>query len=100
MSENDSAPAAPSGRKSIVSRLASVLSSHAHLTLAIVVVLVVIIIGMFIYYHGLLFLGPYAKAGFKSGSAARRKKAEGDEDEESAKADPETEKLIATINGR
>ena len=48
MSDNAPAASAPAPRKSFVGRMASVLSSHAHLTLAIVVVLIVIIIGMFI----------------------------------------------------
>jgi hypothetical protein len=96
MSDTASAPARAAPAKSIVTRMTSFLAGHAHMTLAIIIVLIVLVIGLFVYYHGLLFLGPYAsaKAGFKS---KERKK---DADEDAAKADPETEKLIATINGR
>ena len=69
------------------------------MALAVIVVLVILVIGLYVYYHGLLFLGPYAKAGGK-GSRGRKKKDGGSDggDGSEERADPETERLIDSIN--
>lgn len=87
-------------KKSVVAKLASAVAGHAYMSLAVIVVLVILIIGMYVYYHGLLFLGPYAsrKAGFKSKSKGKKGKDKDSDDEDDVKGDPETEKLIQSIN--
>jgi hypothetical protein len=93
-------PGAP--RKSFVARLAASVASHAYMSLAIIVVLVILVIGVYVYYHGFLFLGPYA--GRRPGRPAshRKKRAEAGADEGAGDADdrgdPETERLIESIN--
>lgn len=89
-------PAAP--KKSFVAKMASAVASHAYLSLAVIVVLVILVIGLYVYYHGFLFLGPYASGG-KGGFRSKKKKDEGGGDPGSdEKGDPETERLIDTIN--
>ncbi len=83
-------------RKSFVAKMASSIASHAYMSLAIIIVLAIVIVAMFVYYHGLFFLGPYAKG---AGPRARRKKEAADDQPASEDAaDPETERLIDSIN--
>jgi len=97
------APAARGpGKKSIVAKLATSVAGHAYASLAIIVVLLILVIGLYVYYHGLFFLGPYASA--KKGGFRPKKKKGGDDSSAedapgpSAKGDPETERLIDSIN--
>jgi hypothetical protein len=95
------AAARPGGaKKTFVAKLAGAVADHSYMSLAIIVVLVVLVIGAYIYYHGLLFLGPYAspgKSGFRSAKGGKRK----DPDAEGGdQGDPETERLIDSINSR
>lgn len=91
------APGAP-GKKSFVAKLATSVAGHAYMSLAIIIVLLILVIGLYVYYHGLFFLGPYASAK-KGGFRSKKKKDPGDESSaEEAKGDPETERLIDSIN--
>ena len=97
------APAAPVS-KSFVAKAAASVAGHPYASLAIIVVLVIVVIGVFVYYRGLLFLGPYADSARISrsakGAASKTKRKTSDDDDESGddKGDPETEKLINAIN--
>lgn len=93
--------AAPS--KSFVAKLAGAVASHAYMSLAIIIVLTILVLAIYVYYHGLLFLGPYAS---KSGGDRRSKKkkeggflAETDAGtvDDSPSGDAETERLIESI---
>jgi hypothetical protein len=93
---------AASAKKAPIAKMAGIVAKHAYMSLAIIIVLVILVLGMHIYYHGFLFLGPYAKpskGGFRSAKSNKRKGAD-DADAESQKGDPETERLIDSINSR
>jgi hypothetical protein len=82
-------PGAP--KKALASRLAGAVASHAYASLALIIVLVILVVGLYTYYHGILFLGPYAKGG-------KGKKKDKASDEGEVSGDPETERLIDSIN--
>jgi len=91
---------APS-KKPFFGRLAAGIAGHPYLALAAIIVLTLLVVGIYAYYHGIFFLGPYAPpSGASRASGARGKKkdraaaAAGDE----AQGDPETERLIDSIN--
>jgi hypothetical protein len=106
------AGAAPAPKKSLFTRLADTVAGSPKMSLTIIIVLVILLIGGYIYYHGLWFLGPYAhgrpaRAGLKRknsdpalggaeepGGGAADKGLPADKDE----GDPETERLIKSIN--
>jgi len=89
--------AAAAPKKSFVAKLAASVAGHAYMSLAIIIVLLILVIGLYVYYHGLFFLGPYAST--KGGPRPKKKKDSGDESgAEDAKGDPETERLIDSIN--
>jgi hypothetical protein len=94
-------PAGPA-KKTLVAKMAGAVAGHAYMSLAIIVVLVILVIGIYVYYHGLLFLGPYAKhgkGGFRTAKGGKRKDPD-DADPAAEKGDPETERLIDSINSR
>jgi hypothetical protein len=86
-------PPPPAARGSLAARLAGAVASHAYMALAMIIVLVIVVIGMYVYYHGLFFLGPYVG---KKKMAAKGSVAGASDD---PPADPETESLINSING-
>lgn len=97
------APATPAVSKSFVAKAAGAIASHSYASLAVIVVLVIVVIGMFVYYRGLWFLGPYAECaqlskGSKGAAAKSKRKASDDDESGDEKGDPETEKLINAIN--
>ncbi len=75
---------------SFISTCAHAVGNNAYISLAVMVVLVIVVMGMWVYYHGLFGLGPYA-----SSSPAKGKKAATDSGDD---PDSETERLIKTIN--
>jgi hypothetical protein len=87
MSEQQAAD--PSAKGSLISSCANALKNNAYISLAVMVVLVIIVIGMWVYYHGIFGLGPYA-----SGAPPKGKKSSDGDDE----PDSETERLIKSIN--
>ena len=88
-------PGPPPPKKPLAGRLAAAVARHSFLSLAVIVVLVVLTIGLYVYYHGFLVLGPYATPAGKG----RSKKADGSRAEGGPAGDEETERLIDTING-
>jgi len=85
-------PAGPAaGAKTLVTRLTAAVAGHARFSLAVIIVLLITTIGVYVYYHGLFFLGPFSKGG-----RAPREKSDAGSGE--AKGDPETDRLIETIN--
>jgi hypothetical protein len=89
MADASQSAATPAPKGSFVSSCADAVAGNAYLSLAVMVVLTVLLIGLWVYYHGIFGLGPYA-----SGSPKPGKKASDANDD----ADPETERLIKTIN--
>lgn len=83
--------------KALAGRLAAGVARHAHLSLALIVVLAVLVVGMYVYYHGVSVLGPYAGRRKAAGGAGRAGAAA---DPDGADGDPETERLIESINGQ
>jgi hypothetical protein len=82
----------PGPQAGIVARLAATVARHSYAALAAIVALTIIVAALFVYYRGVLFLGPYAKpAGAGSGAGAGAGGA-------AAAGDAETERLIDTIN--
>lgn len=77
-------------KKPFVARLAAAVAGHAYWSLAAIIVLTLLVVGLYVYYHGFFFLGPYAHK--PKGGRAKK----GGEDE--AQGDPETERLIDSIN--
>jgi hypothetical protein len=67
------------------------------MALAVVVVLLILVIGLYVYYHGFLFLGPYAKCAPRRGKA-KKDSGGGGGDASDDRGDPETERLIEAIN--
>lgn len=105
-----SAPAAASAtsqeKSGFIGKWAGWCSRHGGLSFAIIVILVVLVIVMFIYYNGYFGLGQGRGSRFlKGASGSGRKKKEsarntaqaGGDDE--GRGDPETERLIDSING-
>jgi hypothetical protein len=99
-----SRPIAVPAKKSFIAKLAGAVSNHAYLSLAVIVVLLIIVIGLVVYYRGLLFLGPYAPGARRGKGPHKKKKDEGGAEGGAsgsgpdAQGDPETEKLIDSIN--
>lgn len=93
MDQQQATPPAPqtpqAGRRSFTARLTGGIANHAGAALAVIVVLIILVVGLYVYYHGLFFLGPYARGG----RGAKGAKGAADE-----AGDPETEKLISAIN--
>jgi hypothetical protein len=88
---------ATSPKKPLAARLAGAVANHAYASLAIIIVLLILVIGLVVYYRGFLFLGPYA--GKRAGARGSRRKDPGpDEGGADDKGDPETERLIESIN--
>jgi hypothetical protein len=88
-------------KKSLVAKLAASVAGHAYMSLALIIVLLILVIGLYVYYHGLFFLGPYASAQRSTKGGAKKKGSSGASDETDtgdAKGDPETERLIDSIN--
>jgi hypothetical protein len=82
-------------KRSFMSRMTGAVAAHASMALAAIAVLAVMLVATIVYYRGLLFLGPYAgRAGFAAGATA----AAGAAPPAAAKGDPETERLIDSIN--
>jgi len=92
-------PAGPV-KKSLVTKMAGTVASHAHASLALIIVLTVLLIGVYVYYHGLLFLGPYARPRKSRASKKRKDDDDADQGAQEQKGDPETERLIDSINSR
>lgn len=98
-------PSSPKS-KGLFGRLSRACATNASVCLALIIVLITIIVVMYVYYHGLFGLGPYASV--KMAKKSGRKKKSGftsDEDTEGGqasdgKADAETERLIDTINSQ
>jgi len=85
-----------SPKKSLVGRLAAAVAGHAYLALAAIIVLTLLVIGLYVYYHGLFFLGPYAAPPPKG--RAKKKDRDSGAGADEAQGDPETERLIDSIN--
>jgi hypothetical protein len=91
------APAPP--KKGLMTRFSGMVANHPSAAFGVIVVLAVLVVATLVYYRGLAFLGPFAgRSGFAAavggaaGAAARPAAAD------AAKADPETERLIESIN--
>jgi putative methionine-R-sulfoxide reductase with GAF domain len=80
-------------KTTFVAKMAGAVAAHARMSLAVIVVLAALVIGIYVYYHGILWLGPYAGRG---GRAAKAKRKAADAEP----GDPETERLIDSINRR
>jgi hypothetical protein len=87
--------------------MARFVAARSYMSLAVIVVLLILVIGGYIYYHGLFMFGPYAAgrtSARKGGTTSKRKRgtAAADTPAEDAlddsTADPETERLIESIN--
>lgn len=71
------------------------------MALAVIVVLLMLVIGEYIYYHGIFALGPYASARGPTRTASKRKRKASSSAsalDAASEADPETERLIESIN--
>jgi hypothetical protein len=90
--------AVPAPKKSFVARLAAGVAAHAYLSLAVIVVLLVVAIGLYVYYHGLWVLGPWARPRGKGRRRAPEAAAEAEPAD--GAGDAETERLIDSINHR
>jgi hypothetical protein len=95
----------PAPKKPLVAKLAARVAAHAYMSLAIIIVLLILVFGLVVYYRGLWFLGPYAAGALRGKKGARGKKKDqgGGEGAPGAlgsdeKGDPETERLIDSIN--
>lgn len=98
----------PSRKWCLTSKLAGAVAGHAQAALALIVVLAVLVVGLYVYYHGVWVLGPYAAASVAAGAAggsggSPKRKAAAKAVKAAAKApadedDPETERLIDAIN--
>jgi hypothetical protein len=87
-------------KKSFIGKLAGSVAAHAYLSLAIIIVLLILVLGLVVYYRGFLFLGPYASS-TRGHKPTRKRKESGDASGVAADeppGDPETEKLIESIN--
>lgn len=98
-------PSATKAKGGVIGKLSRTCAANATLCLALIVILIIIIIVMYVYYHGLFGLGPYSEAKtVKKGGGRKRKSGFNDDEPGSAasddKADPETERLIDTINSQ
>lgn len=80
-------------KMSIMDNIKGQISSKPMFALAIIIVLTILLIGVIVYYHGILFLGPYANSKPATSKVASTKRATDDET-----SDPETDKLINSIN--
>ena len=84
----------PAPRQTMVAKMVAKVASNASASLAVIAVLMVLVVGMYVYYHGFLFLGPYAKRAAKRGAKGPEKSADQDDKD----GDSETERLIESIN--
>lgn len=103
---------ASAGKKSLVAKAAGAVGRNPHAALAAIVVLTLLVVALYVYYHGLFHLGPFASAAPASSSSAGRgktgsRKPDSGDTGASSKpdgapdaGDPETERLIAAINGK
>ena len=87
-------------RPALVARMVAKVAANPCTSLAIIAVLTILVVGLYVYYQGFMFLGPYAPRVTKRGARGAEKGAEKDSaaDKDSAKGDPETERLIESIN--
>ena len=108
------APAALIVKKPVIVTMKAAIAAHAGMALAAIVALTVIIVWMYVYYHGALGLGPYARPGrapSREREKERLKKSRFDDPPDSAppraetgrpvkgdKKDAEIERLIDTIS--
>ena len=96
------APAAHPVKKSLLSATANAVACNSYVSLAIIVILIIMVIGLYVYYHGILGLGPFASRGpaaRKPGARGKGQEADEESDKKSdEKSDPETERLIDSIN--
>ena len=83
-------------RPTLVATMVAKVASNARASLAIIAVLVILVVGMYVHYHGFLFLGPYAKRAARRGAKGVEKSADAGGDND--KGDSETERLIESIN--
>jgi flagellar basal body-associated protein FliL len=102
MAEAQQAEAPAAGKKTLVGRMAGKVGKSPYTALAVIVVLAILVIGLYVYYHGLLRVGPYAAvSAFRKGGPAKAAPAkEKAADEAAETGDPETERLIAAINSK
>lgn len=85
--------AATSAPPSLVGKMTTAVGSNPGMALAALVVLTVALVSALVYYRGFMSFGPYAK-----GRPARAAKAAAAAAPAEEKGDPETERLIASIN--
>lgn len=92
-------PASPPAKRSAATKLAGAVGRNPYASLAVIIVLTIVVISMYVYYHGFLWLGPFAARGSRRPErkpASRKEPPAADPPQESG--DPETERLIAAIN--
>lgn len=88
----------------IFGKLSRTCASNGGTCLAIIIILAVVVIAMYVYYHGLFGIGPYSgskSTGDKKAGFRKKKPTDDDAATDSPKderADPQTERLIDTIN--
>lgn len=92
----DVAPPLPP-RPGLAARLTASVADSPRLALGAICVLAALVVGLYVYYHGLLFLGPYAgrPAKAKPARAAAGRPGGGGEAEAT---DPETDRLVDAID--
>ena len=85
--------------------MARFVAARSYMSLAVIVVLLILVIGGYIYYHGLFMFGPYAAgrtSARKGGTTSKRAAADTPAEDalDDSTADPETERLIDSINNQ
>lgn len=103
------APMAAPKKPGLLAGAASWVATHASAAMGLIIVLIVLVVVMFVYYHGIGFIGPYAKTGGDGKAAARGGGTKGgggsgggkrEHAEAEPQPDPETARLINTINSQ
>ena len=69
-------------KKRLLDSAADLVASHSYICLSIIATLIIIIIWMYIYYHGVYFIGPFYKC----------------ESIITSQSDPDIDKLVDSIN--
>ncbi|MDE2097438.1 MAG: hypothetical protein KGL39_09355 [Patescibacteria group bacterium] len=93
--------ATPVTKPGLYKRLAAKCASHGSACLAVIIVLAALVIVLYVYYHGFLFLGPYAKGVTRLRASKKDKGGGAPADTDTGKdvqPDKETAKLIQSIN--
>ena len=91
-------PPGPPAKRSATAKLAGAVGRNPHAALAVIVVLTIVVASMYVYYHGVSRLGPFAARGGHRPERKPPARKEPPADPPPESGDPETERLIAAIN--